>query len=82
MKGLDPELRAIREAIFVVLLDSALVLTADELRRELEVGADAAEADRFDRALRELWRFGLVNREGSCFWASRAARAFQEMDVG
>lgn len=82
MTGLDPELRAIREAMLVALLDFPRLFTVNELRRELEIAPRGPEADRFARALRELWRLGLVNREGECVWASRAARAMREMDVG
>lgn len=82
MAILDPGLRSIGRALLLALLDAPVALTEGELRREVEIGTDFGEADCFERALAELARTGLVNREGACLWASRAARAFSELDAG
>lgn len=82
MTILDPNLKVIREAALLTLLDHAAPLTVSELCQELQVAADAAEAQRLGAALCELERVGLLEREGARLRPSLPARAFHEMSVG
>lgn len=75
--------QAVQRAILAhVLALHPTRLSADELRREILLGAISfAATDAYDRAVRDLIAVGLLRHDGDSIVPSRAALCFDALDL-